>query len=423
MSFAKWLQPGFTPNSARKQHQHSKLAAVLVAALLLGYGPSSLAQSDADTIAELRAQISALTNRLDQLEQQGSRVTSSAPAAAPAQASSWTDRIRITGDLRPRYEYINDDAKASDRNRNRVRARAEIQADLGDGWGGGLGLASGSDDPISTNQTLGNGGSTKDLRLDLAYVTYKGFDNTTLTAGKYKNAFVRPGGQSLVYDGDYRPEGVALNYEHDNLFFNAGTMILESDDKHDAQDKASLWGVQLGYETSLDDIGVSFGTSYYNASVAGSKPFYDNDPFGNSLDALGRYVHDYEELEFFAEASTTAGGKPLEFYADYITNLDADDFDTGWALGVSYGSARGLGNWEVGYGYQVLEADAVLGTLTDSDFGGGGTDTEGHILSAAYGIGNNTRVGFTYFINQYGEARLGRKEDYNRLQMDIVFGF
>ena len=54
---------------------------------------------------------------------------------------------------------------------------------------------------------------------------------------------------------------------------------------------------------------------------------------------------------------------------------------------------------------------------------GGGTDNQGHILKAAYGLGDSARVGFTYFISEYGEARLGQKIDYNRLQLDIQLRF
>ncbi len=402
-----------------------KLIMGSIAALLLASSTPVLAQADADSIAELRAQIAALSNRLDQLERENTRLSAQTSASgSSSSASSWADRISISGDMRPRFEHIDDGAKSSDRNRNRVRTRVEIEADLGDGWSAGLGMASGGTDPISTNQTFGGGGFTKDLRLDKAYATYSGFDNMALTAGKHSNVFFKPGGQNLIFDGDFRPEGVALEYARDNFFFNAGTMILESDDKHDAQDKESLWGLQLGYQAALnDDVDLVVGTSYYDASVAGSIPFFEADPYGNSVDASGRYLFDYEELEFFAEASMTAAGKPLEFYADYVTNLDADAFDTAWAIGTNYGSSRGLGNWQIGYGYQVLEADAVLGLMTDSDFAGGGTDNEGHILRGAIGLGDSTRVGFTYFISEYGEARNGFEEDYNRLMLDLVLGF
>ncbi len=210
-----------------------------------------------------------------------------------------------------------------------------------------------------------------------------------------------------------------MSYQRDRLFFNAGTMILESDDKFRDQDKETMWGLQLGYEFSLDAGSLTVCTSYYDASVAGSRPFYLNIPYGNSVDATGALINDYQEWELFAEANISLAGKPLRFYADYVTNLDVSEFDTGWALGMTYGSASGLGNWELGYGYQDLEADAILGSLTDSDFAGGGADNEGHILKAAYGLGDSTSLGFTYSISKYGEARLGQKVDYDRLQLDL----
>jgi hypothetical protein len=382
------------------------------------------AQVDAATVAELRAQIAALSSRLEQLEQGNELISTVVPENQSfTRVGDWTERFKISGDLRPRYENIDNDPIDSDRNRNRVRARVAIEANLGDGWSAALGMASGGADPISTNQTLGGGGFTKDLRLDLAYVTYEGFADTALSGGKYRNVFFKPGGQNLVFDSDYRPEGVALAYEREALFFNAGTMILESDDRFSEQDKETLWGLQLGYEFALSHASLTVGTSYYEAAVAGSNPFFLNIPYGNSVDANGAYINDYEEWELFAEANFTVRGKPLRLYADYITNLDADDFDTGWAVGTKYGNANGPGKWEIGYGYQDLEADALLGALTDSDFAGGGTDNQGHILKAGYGLGNSTKLALTYAITEYGEARLGEKIDYERLQLDIQVGF
>nr|NKB35442.1 hypothetical protein [Pseudomonadales bacterium] len=415
-----------TPQQSRKSHLVSGACPLnLLLALTLLVSPTVSAQVDSATIEELRSQIAALSARLEQLEGNNQLISEVVEDTQSfARASSWTDAIEIGGDMRPRFENIGDDARSSDRNRNRVRARVSIAAQLDDHWGGELGIASGATDPISTNQTLGGGSFTKDLRMDLAYVTYSGFSDTELSAGKYRNVFFKPGGQNLIYDGDFRPEGIALAYDRDQLFFNAGTMILESDDKFNQQDKATLWGLQVGYEFSLsNDSSLTLGTSYYEAGVAGSRPFYLNDPYGNSVDDAGILLNDYEEWELFAEASFMVAGKPLSFYADYVNNLDASDFDTAWAFGVNYGSWRGFGNWEFGWGYQDLEADALLGSLTDSDFGGGGTDNEGHILSGAFGLGDSTRIGFTYSITEYGEARFGDKIDYDRLQLDIVMGF
>ena len=390
----------------------------------LFFGTSVSAQIDAVTIEELRAQIAALSSRIEQLEEGNELISTTVEGdRRSVRDASWTEKFQISGDMRPRFEHIDDDLESSDRNRDRVRARIAVDANLGDNWSAGIGMASGGTDPISTNQTLGGGGFSKDLRLDLAYVTYEGFSNTALSVGKLRNSFYKPGGQNLIFDSDFRPEGVAVAYATERLSINAGTMILESDDKFSGQDKETLWGMQLAYEFTLDAGSLTLGTSYYDAAVAGSRPFYLGDPYNNSVDATGAYLNDYQEWELFAEANFSLAGKPLRLYSDYVTNLDASEFDTAWALGVRYGSARGLGNWELGYGYQDLEADAVLGSLTDSDFGGGGTDNQGHILKAAYGLGDSARVGFTYFISEYGEARLGQKIDYNRLQLDIQLRF
>ena len=87
-------------------------------------------------------------------------VTKMQPTDAPAAVDSWTDRIKIDGDFRYRYERI--DPEGSDtRSRNRIRARANIRADVADNTEVGFGLATGGEDPVSTNQTLGGGGTSK----------------------------------------------------------------------------------------------------------------------------------------------------------------------------------------------------------------------------------------------------------------------
>ena len=99
-----------------------------------------------------------------------------------------------------------------------------------------------------------------------------------------------------------------------------------------------------------------------------------------------------------------------------------DEFDTGWATGFKIGKAKKPGSWDFGYIWQDLEADAALGLLTDSDFGGGGTDAFGHILKGSYAIAHNWNARFTYFINQRDE-NAGDKKSFDRLQLDLNFKY
>jgi hypothetical protein len=118
---------------------------------------------------------------------------------------------------------------------------------------------------------------------------------------------------------------------------------------------------------------------------------------------------------------------PLSIYANYVNNQDADDYNSGWLAGISLGKASGKGTWGVGYQYRDLEADAVLGLLSDSDFAGGGTDGKGHILSGAYGINKQWSLGLTWFLdNEAGEKNLadrGGAISYDRIMLDTKFKY
>ena len=105
-----------------------------------------------------------------------------------------------------------------------------------------------------------------------------------------------------------------------------------------------------------------------------------------------------------------------------MQNQDAGEFDSGYALGFKYGKASPKGSWEFSYVYQDVEADAVFGLLTDSDFGGVGTDVSGHIFKAAYAIANNWNAHLTYLSNQI-DANAGNEHDYDRLQLDLKFNY
>lgn len=96
------------------------------------------------------------------------------------------------GDFRYRYENFDVEGK-DNRNRNRVRARAALITQVTPTIKVGLGQASGGDDPVSTNQALGGGGSTKDLRLDMAYFDWNILKDTHVHGGKFSNHIHKSG--------------------------------------------------------------------------------------------------------------------------------------------------------------------------------------------------------------------------------------
>jgi hypothetical protein len=76
----------------------------------------------------------------------------------------------------------------------------------------------------------------------------------------------------------------------------------------------------------------------------------------------------------------------------------------------------------LGWSYQRLEADAVFGGLSDSDFIGGGTDGSGHIFQASYPMSKQVKIQGTLFINQTG-IESDSEDGYSRLMLDISYKY
>jgi Putative porin len=416
---------------------------------------AALAQVSQEEIQALRVQIETLTKRLDELERQNRRASppsaqaetkaATGSADAPAQsvdekidravakqvdekaaALSWAERMRWNGDFRYRYENIGTEGE-EDRNRSRIRARAHLEADVSPTVKVGFGLATGGDDPVSSNQTLGGGGSRKDINLDLAWFDWSGLTDTHVVGGKFENFLVRPDKNGLLWDGDWRPEGAGIVWNNGGLFVQGLGTWLEGDSRNGTE---FAWIAQAGMNLAVGDTGrLLLGAGYNQFDLAGATPVYGDpdDFYGNSYvfdPATGAlvYAYDYHQVEAFAEYTFKLGGQSVILFADYVINTDADANDTGYLFGARYGSAKARGTWDLGWFYEKLEADATVGLLTDSDFGGGGTDAKGHAFSGTYAFHDNWNFKLTYFLNEI-ELASGNPRDFDRLMLDLNFKY
>ncbi|MEQ9462915.1 MAG: putative porin [Haliea sp.] len=417
--------------------QASVVAAVVASSLLAGTAQAAVSEAEFE---QLKAQMSTLMQRVTLLEQENAELREStasavselkltrAPAAATRPAGHWTDTVRFSGDFRYRYEEI-DIAARDVRTRHRLRARAGMTAKLPNAVEVGLRIAAGNESPTSGNTTLGGGATSKDLYLDQAYATWRPFDGAYLTGGKMKNNFYRPQGTGLVWDSDYTPEGIALGWSGNGLFINAAAIALESDSNR--SNNTFYYGVQTGFTVDLSEqLAVTTGAGYIDIPVQGKTVFFDdNDEFyGNSFSCAGdgscTYNTNFEELELFSDLTWHGLGLPLAVYAHYVQNLDADEFDTAWLAGARLGDADGAGSWDVGYQYERVEADAVLGLLRDSNLAGGGADARGHKLFGSYAIDKQWHVGVALFLdNESGTNLSGAGRGYDRVIFDTQFKY
>lgn len=358
-----------------------------------------------------------------------------------ANAGSWTDKVSLSNDFRFRNEYIDvtEDANSAPDSappqvRQRLRARLGLTSTLSDNLKIGLGLASGSDDPVSTNETFDGGFSTKGFNLDLAYFQWTAMEDLTLIGGKSKVAFYTPGKSELIWDGDLNPEGLSLAYNHKMGDFGAGLVLSEYvAEENSGSDDVILTGAQLNLNAGLmgGDLAVNLGAGVFEYSnIKGHKTLYNNNKgFGNSTtsvdpnpaldgDEYKLYNNGYHITEFYVEVTTKSLGVPMTLFYDSANNDSVSTKGAASKMGLIVGKAKEKGSWAFRVLSREVEADSVLGVFTDSDFRGGGTNGKGLELGADYKLADNVETSFTWFQN---EQSVDNGAKYQRAQLDFAF--
>jgi hypothetical protein len=356
----------------------------------------------------------------------------------PPDLLDWMKKVQVYGDLRYRYEYIDDETKTTDRDRNRIRARVGLTAKVNDEWNLGFRLATSEGtqggDPISTNQTLGGSWGKRPFWLDLAFLDYRpsALNGLDILAGKMEFPFYKPGRDQLIWDTDLTPEGGAMLYtmpmgDATTLNLGAGGFWLV---ERSTDVDTSFWAAQGYLKQKISDSTYALGgvSGYWYGHIQGQQALslqWESPTasfFGNS-NAGGLYTSKYELFEAFAEMGTQIEKMPVALFGDYVVNTVAVDKsqDTGWMIGVTINKARNAGSWQLDYDYRDIQADAVVGQFTESDFLGGGTGGRGHRFGCSYVLFNNVMAGLTYYLDEL--TRPGTSADYKRLELDLQVKF
>lgn len=446
----------------------SVLAAAM--AVVLSGVAAPLHAATNDDLAQIREQLQSLMQRVDKLEEEntalkaenenlkaqddylkaetrGLRKESATHAneVGKVKGADWAGKVAVKGDLRYRYEMISDETTNSagvpnaDRYRDRIRARVNVEAKATDNILVGIGMATTEGgDPRSSNQTLDGVFSRKSLDLDLAYFDWKFASWGNLIGGKMKQPFVKPS-QSLFWDNDVNPEGLALSFNRGTWFATAYNYWIDeiSGRENTQTSDVMLYGGQIGTRLPIGASTLTLAAHYYDLAsgqLRAPGPFYNANANNNTTVNLGTaaapslaLLYDYEVATVSAELATTFGQLPFVVFAEAAENQDPDDLNTAWAAGFRLGAASNYRTWEFGAMYQSLEKDALFAQLIDSDFGGGLTDTEGFVIRAGFAPVRNWTINATYFINQLNvdvANSVGATEvDYDRLQVDFNLKF
>lgn len=418
-----------------------KTLCVLILGLLAGvFGFSSTAQAGRiDILVERLVEKGVLT------PMEGSLIideTKQEVAKDLAQGKSdllpaWVQRMKLSGDLRVRYQWQKRKGSANDRHRGRYRFRIGVTTQIVDMVEVGFGLATGSGDPRSTNQTMQKTFQTEDIRIDYAYAKWTPDPRVDVYLGKFKRGGVLWSPTGAFWKGDINPHGISVALTETeildgvDLFFNAGAWPL--DDLSGANADPFLGYVQAGAETKLlDNMKIKGAVTQYFMTGLKGKTLEHSSKTNTGAGSSG-LTYNYNVVSPAMQLNISNPlGKDFKLipYAgllgEYFYNPDPSEKNQGFAVGLRFGHSRvrNAGQWQMSYTYSHIGKDAWLDTFTDSDAYGGATGVKGYNIKYSYGLNSRVALGLAFYHMELVDRHSdGTRRPENLFQSDISFRF
>lgn len=349
--------------------------------------------------------------------------------------TEFDDEIKFSADFRLRYENTSnaepDATFLEGRNREVVRFRAGITKQINKLIKFGARIATGSsNDPNTTDVTLGNFVNDLEISLDQLFIELQG-KGFSLNAGKFANPFLRT---DLVWDGDVCPQGLAGSYS-----FSGSTTLMPKItgiyymiDEHPGKDikDSEMFGGQLQLVSKpSDDFNITLAGGYFNYNINLNATNADaGDTRSNSLvfDTTGTpvsYVSDFRLLDVIAVVEYKGFGEkfPLKFVGDYVKNLGVvGDQDQGFMLDLFLGRASKQNDVRFRYGYSQTETDAVLAAFSN-DNTTIATNYKQHTFTIDYVPFDNVVLNATWYVYKYNQVADGVENEFiSRLRLNAV---
>ncbi|MBV8503815.1 MAG: putative porin [Paucibacter sp.] len=368
--------------------------------------------------------------------------------------------------------------------RTRERLRVGTEVAVADEVQVGLAVSTGSStgSPTSTNQTMatGSGGSPGyfdkySLVVDKAYLRYQPFSVLSFSGGRFANPFQAT---DLVWADDLNFEGFVTKLKGPTpgtagSYVTAGWFPLGFSAPGQYRHR-DLLALQLGtdWQYGLKENHLKLAAALYDYShvegvlqttkLPAMQPGYLSSEYGSAYRQRGNTLFrintnplydsstNWGLASSFHEFDLTAVAEVAQFdplhivlTGDFVYNLGfdrkqiqnrtglrvTDGSPYGYLVNLQVGAARiqGRGDWNAALGYRRLGSDAVIDAFTNSDFGGGGTNLKGFVLSANLGIAKNTWLTSRLLSAQsmdsavplIGQGTVSTKFSIDTLQLDL----
>ena len=324
----------------------------------------------------------------------------------------WVTGYKVSGDFRGRFDQVTSENNLNnDRARLRYRLRFGVAVNmldnmeagfrLGSADAKGVGSQSAAGNPLSSNSTMQDNFTKKNIYIDMAYgkwtIVGAGDWQLAVTVGKMENPF---NFTPMVFDPDLTPEGGAItggytiNDHHAIVFTGAAfAMDEESSTTHDP----FMYGGQILWNAkwtpklaSTLGVGAFQIVSAQQLTAGGNVPGINQGNTRQYLTSLTDTNHVTKSIytqtsypvnhftPLIADASVTytldsfpfyAGTFPVKFAGEYINNTSTTKNNNGFWVGVTLGKSGTKRTWDIAYRYEYLEADAWYDQIVDDDNG------------------------------------------------------
>lgn len=333
-----------------------------------------------------------------------------------AEESKWYDKFSMSGDFRYRYERKDEGSNPYKTQRDRIRVRLKSDIKVEENLDFIFRATTNQGDITSRNQSLDDGGSSKEYAIDMAYGDYKYAEHNSVLFGKMANPLYLPGKESFVFDTDWTPEGISLKgkFSKDSLsfFYSASSFWFQ---KGEAASEVKLYAPQVGATFKSGNMKATAGAGYYHFSSIQGTSTTNLASLGNST-TNSTLSFGYDLTELFLEVGTKLGEFDLSVFGSRVTNSEVSTNDLAYIIGtnVKYQKVH------LSYNYRRVEKDSVLGMLADSNsFGTNGTDGMGHKTSVTYDITEKVSLKANYFA----QTNLATRKHFDLLQVDLSLKF
>lgn len=289
-------------------------------------------------------------------------------------------RLHPEASLRFRSELdVVADAAEPDRYRFRLRGRLGATYDVGPGLDIGGRLTTGSEDPTSSQLTLGHELDKQPLKLDRAFVRFRRDKWLELMVGKLPPVFRN---RRLIWDPDVSPEGLsqALTFGDPNAslagHLTVGEFILAEVDQ--ARDAFMLVG-QIGIALRRGPVEASLDLAVHDYPNV-TRVVLDQSHGSNTVDAAGHLSNEFRLADALFEFSIRIPRGQLGGYAELSRNVRATPDAHALAVGLEF--AANCPGLRLGYEFRRVERDAILDALAESAWYTERTAFQGHRVSA-----------------------------------------